>query len=452
MRKKQGKRAPIPIDNEASVLTRSRRRCALCFGLEMDLGVKEVQIAHVNRKRSDCRVENLAALCLPHHNLYDSTFRQTKGFKPEELLGYRTQLYEVLDKRDTTVIGTLVGDNGSRTEAPTNARRLGEVAEAFDEDFARIDRPNGIRLATLGCTFIRQDGDFIAARETMRALGELSDKMAPSEIESASIFLSARNALSRASPPVSMIEILHAASEKDGILAISLVNGIVHRALYGEKKNFTEFNLDHCPGTFLQAAMAILGGIIRCIVQPSPPWFVELAIREAANLFCRASIAYRLRGYDIPSSISARFLSGSGNRVRPGKGFIGPGGVAPEIPSGNFPPDDWFKALDTLAGLPESLFQKALDSVASKAFDWTPLLKDGGSVSGASGKDALTLMSAWTTVIGGAWVTGQIVVEGPGEFERVLSIAVGWRDAANEALSALRTALMDEHGLILAHN
>jgi hypothetical protein len=87
-------RNPIALDIQAAVLVLSRRRCAFCFGLNSDLTEKSGQIAHINHKPSDSRQENLAYLCLDHHDKYDSTSSQSKGLTERELRHYRDKLYK----------------------------------------------------------------------------------------------------------------------------------------------------------------------------------------------------------------------------------------------------------------------------------------------------------------------------------------------------------------------
>lgn len=71
-------RSHIPTNIETSVLIRSRRRCALCYGLHGDDDQKDGQIAHINRNSNDSRLENLAFLCLQHHDQYDTHRSQSK--------------------------------------------------------------------------------------------------------------------------------------------------------------------------------------------------------------------------------------------------------------------------------------------------------------------------------------------------------------------------------------
>jgi hypothetical protein len=65
---------------EAEVLVRSRLRCCICFGLSRDIGIRHGQIAHLDRDNSNNASDNLAFLCLKHHDLYDSTTSQSKNF------------------------------------------------------------------------------------------------------------------------------------------------------------------------------------------------------------------------------------------------------------------------------------------------------------------------------------------------------------------------------------
>ena len=85
---------------ELKVLLKSRRRCALCVGLHRDLEVKRGQIAHIDRNAQHCSVDNLAFLCLAHHDEYDSKTSQSKGITSQELKQYRDQLYEDLESEE----------------------------------------------------------------------------------------------------------------------------------------------------------------------------------------------------------------------------------------------------------------------------------------------------------------------------------------------------------------
>ena len=87
-------RKKIPLDIEANVLTTSRRRCCICYGLHRDLNIKQGQIAHLDRDNTNNDFDNLAFLCFEHHDKYDSTTSQSKNFTIFEVKQYRDELYK----------------------------------------------------------------------------------------------------------------------------------------------------------------------------------------------------------------------------------------------------------------------------------------------------------------------------------------------------------------------
>lgn len=74
-------------------MTKSRRRCCMCFALDQNLDQKRGQIAHLDRNPNNASFDNLAFLCLEHHDLYDARPSQIKGHNPEEVKEYRNALY-----------------------------------------------------------------------------------------------------------------------------------------------------------------------------------------------------------------------------------------------------------------------------------------------------------------------------------------------------------------------
>lgn len=89
-------RAALKEATVTDVLLKSRRRCAMCFGLKRDTEMKSGQIAHLDRKNTNAEEDNLAFLCLDHHDEYDSQTSQRKGFTINEVKAFRSELYEVL--------------------------------------------------------------------------------------------------------------------------------------------------------------------------------------------------------------------------------------------------------------------------------------------------------------------------------------------------------------------
>jgi len=86
-------RKKIPPQTEMQVLTSSRRRCCICFGLNRDVRVKVGQIAHLDRDNTNTALDNLAFFCFEHHDRYDSRTSQSKNFSISEVKSYRDELY-----------------------------------------------------------------------------------------------------------------------------------------------------------------------------------------------------------------------------------------------------------------------------------------------------------------------------------------------------------------------
>lgn len=86
-------RTKVPKKTIARVMQRSRRRCCICFGLHRDTDIALGQIAHLDHNAENNSIENLAFLCLEHHDEYDSKTSQRKGFTIPEVLIYRDELY-----------------------------------------------------------------------------------------------------------------------------------------------------------------------------------------------------------------------------------------------------------------------------------------------------------------------------------------------------------------------
>lgn len=99
-------RAQITNQVSIEVALLGRRRCALCFGLNADQSVKSGQLAHIDRDSSRSTANDLAWLCLDHHDQYDSRASQSRGFSPGELRAYRDELYAII----ATSRATLVAD------------------------------------------------------------------------------------------------------------------------------------------------------------------------------------------------------------------------------------------------------------------------------------------------------------------------------------------------------
>jgi len=120
---KRPPRKPLSHDVALEVLRKSRRKCALCFGLDGDLRLKKGQIAHLDKNRDNNDPNNLAWLCLSHHDDYDSKSGQSRGFTIWEVQSYRDELYEKIAGL------TLAAENSIEVEAAiTEAISIDDVA------------------------------------------------------------------------------------------------------------------------------------------------------------------------------------------------------------------------------------------------------------------------------------------------------------------------------------
>ncbi|HEY4581187.1 MAG TPA: hypothetical protein VIG89_09140 [Candidatus Acidoferrales bacterium] len=96
---RKGPRKHVAQSTETDVLISSARRCCICFGLSRDFETKAGQIAHLDSDRTNGDLDNLAWLCLEHHNEYDGKTSQSKGLTPREVKTYRSLLYAEVSAR-----------------------------------------------------------------------------------------------------------------------------------------------------------------------------------------------------------------------------------------------------------------------------------------------------------------------------------------------------------------
>ena len=88
------KRKKVPPATETEVLTKSRRRCCVCFGLCGDDAIKKGQIAHLDGNPDNNHIDNLAWLCFDHHDEHDGKTSQSKNFTIHEIKVYREDLHQ----------------------------------------------------------------------------------------------------------------------------------------------------------------------------------------------------------------------------------------------------------------------------------------------------------------------------------------------------------------------
>lgn len=126
-------RKRIQDDVQARVLTRSRRRCCICFCLNRDTSIKQGQIAHLDKDSRNNAEDNLAFLFLDCHDRYDSKTSQSKNFTIGEVKSFRSELDVALDSafskdvRFGEAVGAAIeGINGQyiRVDSGSNSAEL----------------------------------------------------------------------------------------------------------------------------------------------------------------------------------------------------------------------------------------------------------------------------------------------------------------------------------------
>jgi hypothetical protein len=149
-------RTHIPEHIQHRVLDRSRRRCALCVHFDNDWSQKEGQIAHLDRDPSNFAEDNLAFLCLPHHDDYDTKRRQTKNLTIPEAKTARDRLYAFIEG------GGDLATAGRQDKPVTSANQSGGItAHTVRADTINLYPPhaNPARAPETGALASRQHED-----------------------------------------------------------------------------------------------------------------------------------------------------------------------------------------------------------------------------------------------------------------------------------------------------
>lgn len=74
------------------LLNKCRRRCCMCYSLDRDNRQKNGRIVYLDSNTKNDSIDNLAYLCLDHHNAFESRMSQSKNYTSGELFSYKTEL------------------------------------------------------------------------------------------------------------------------------------------------------------------------------------------------------------------------------------------------------------------------------------------------------------------------------------------------------------------------
>lgn len=135
------RRAPISPSVREEVLRKSRRRCCVCFGIKRSLEVKEGQLAHLDRDRTNPDADNLAFLCLDCHALYDKKSNRVQGYLPGEVRVYRDILYALLGGDRVEWSLTITVDRSNYSDARLVVDRAHLLLLEFTREVTLTERP-----------------------------------------------------------------------------------------------------------------------------------------------------------------------------------------------------------------------------------------------------------------------------------------------------------------------
>lgn len=135
------KRRHTPAEVEARILTKSARRCCLCFALNADFREKKGQIAHLDKDPGNSTESNLAFLCFEHHSAFDSTNSQHKNYTIKEIELAQKQLFErVASRNGRSSMDFKYGPDGFTLfyDPKVLPEQLKAVVEAMSENYERL--------------------------------------------------------------------------------------------------------------------------------------------------------------------------------------------------------------------------------------------------------------------------------------------------------------------------
>lgn len=190
-------RKAIPEATQKAILTRSRRRCCLCFWLQGRDEVQKGQIAHLDQDSENADEENLAFLCFDHHDEYDGVPRLAKGLREDEVRHWREELYREMAYRfrsfkntgfALTVDRFIWANRGNKMSASFRLKNTGEVAARSPTVSIRLpdnvegERPRKLMQMPFGRPFEMNNFEPWAMTETREDLFEPNGRVAVKEL------------------------------------------------------------------------------------------------------------------------------------------------------------------------------------------------------------------------------------------------------------------------------
>lgn len=429
------KRPKLPSDNEANVLIRSRRRCCLCFALRFDTSYKKIQIAHVDHNPRNNKTENLAALCLEHHDEYDITPSQTKRITPAELRKHREALYDVLAKKDGNVIVEFLTPGTRITNlAIPSSQILGELLEAFDSEMEKKLKfpgfqPNGIRVHYIARRALEDFGDFDAASEGLRLLIRLSDNTDHER------FLHRQSPLRHATPFPLAMDLLKRFAKTDFLFFLNAVASpisLFNKCLVGEMPLIEIASYQGAiPDSSFEIATSVMCGC--CLIpMDDAEWAKEVILDHVAPLIVKLALLLAYKYGPIVPHAGRLFYGASAERT------IQPGQPKEQLP--------FVHLVHRIAFFPEPLFQKAVTKVKFQNSIKTTIFKV--SSNGHQLSHVIDLVKGWALSPGGGLICDDILVDSEATLVAAREAITDMDKRGSEAEAICRAWLLEERRLL----
>ena len=319
--------------------------CCVCVGLNADLSPKHLQILHLDHDPSNDAKNNLVALCLDHHDDYDTIPRLSKKLSKGEVLIYRRKLDLLIDQRDQQVTLQFKEVGGKQANLSANAQVLGQVIEAQDTALtllAKFHRPNGVRITRLGLYAAKEIGDFDTSIQALLALIRL--ETAASAAHGWATFWD-RQAPS-ATPGTGALTLLAGMADLDWTLHEMAVRRMRTHAVFEDDEFISATDYERLP---LPSFLPVVNMLAARAVDQKTPAAADTVIRHLAGLVVGVGVGLAYRGVAMPPPPDRILIDASANRLL--EDFYNP--ALAELVS----------ACHIIASLPKPLFDHLLDSI-----------------------------------------------------------------------------------------
>ena len=302
-----------------------RRRCCICVFVNGVLAPRPGQLAHLDQNPRNNSLDNLAWLCMEHHDAYDSRTSQSKGLTAGEVRRYRDDLHSLVAQIGQPVLLPKLDAAGEGTVLVSSGNILGRIIEAYDREAKGLElrtRPNGIALAHLATIATTEAGDFTAAMEALLFLLRLA---AGSQTRRDPLPTAPTG--TGANPLTACARVLRTFAVTDSLLLAQTLERAHDFALAGDTP-FRELRLDDSlPHASFAPLVLCLCVALRRQEDPEHQWITAALAKALGRLLMTSAMVLMLRGSEIPPPPDEILIDVSGRR---------------RVPEGNEPENELF--------------------------------------------------------------------------------------------------------------